>query len=495
MISSPYLTFSNNQLSGKKEIYPKENYRKFSEKRLTSEKRKISIDTLLLLILVISTKDMNPDNLAGWRETYPWINYLLPAKAHLVPMGDPLKPLYNFIKIFLLFSYILIDTFSFSVKKGTKWPYRGKLSILSLLIFITVIAPTFNLIMARHHIGPSAYAHDGAVVQIEEAVKFLFHGENPYSVTYEKTPVRDAVNPVIWEKYGLKENPIIHHFPYPPFSFLSAIPFYKAGEILFGWYDQRFLYLIAFILLLFFACKLTDNETSKISIIAILSLNPLTTAAMKEGMNDLFLLFWIVLLIFFLKQKKTVAAAIVLALACGIKQMAWVFVPFFFLYLYDEKSMNTEKVKKVLASREMVFFAGAFLLIFLPFLLWDFQAFRGDILSYHAGKTAHPYPIRGDSGYGFSNLLIYFGLVNKVTDYYPFTIIQILLTFPLLFWLLYKQLKDNTMEQMLTGYTVMLSIFLFFGRYFAANYITFILSLFAISFFMDIKDNSKKEQS
>jgi len=461
---------------------------------VNSNKRNISIDTVLLLILVISTKDMNPDNFAGWRETYPWTNYLLPAKPHLVPMGDPLKPLYNFIKVFLLFSYLLVDTIDFSREKRLLWIYRGKLLIISLLVFITVIAPTLNLIMARHHIGPSAYAHDGAVVQIEEAVKFLLQGKNPYSVTYENTPVRDAVNPLIWQKYGLKENPIIHHFPYPPTTFLSTLPFYAVSRGVFGWYDQRFLYLIAFIVLMVLACKLTEDKTSRLSMLALLSLNPLTAAAMKEGMNDLFLLLWIVLMVYFLKKGKTVAAALILALACGIKQMAWVLVPFFFLYLFSEKKLSSQAIKKWLLSKEMTAFTIVFMVTFLPFLMWNFQAFWGDLFSYHAGKTLHPYPIRGDSGYGFSNLLIHFGRVNKVTDYFPFTLVQIILTFPLLCRLLYQQFKRNTLERMLTGYAVMLSIFLFFGRYFAANYIGFILSLFTISFFMSSKEKGGKDQ-
>jgi len=452
---------------------------------LNKNKINIATDTLLLLILVISTIDVNPDNLAGWRESYPWINHLLPVKPHLIPTGDPLKPLYNFFKISLLFTYLIIGSIAPSREVYHQWIYRGKLTIISLLVFITTLAPTFNLIMARHHIGPSAYAHDGAVVQIEESVRFLLKGKNPYSVTYEQTPVKDAVNPVIWQKYGLKENPIIHHFPYPPFSFLSAIPFQKPFEWLLGWYDQRFLYLIAFIALIIFACKLAEDKTSKLCIVTILSLNPLTAAAMKEGMNDLFLLLWIVLMVFFLKKGKNITAAIILALACGIKQMAWVLAPFFFLYLLKGKELSSQNIKKAFLSKEMLFFSLTFFVIFFPFLIWDFQAFTSDILSYHAGKTAHPYPIRGDSGYGFSNLLIHFGLVNSVGEYYPFTIIQVLFTFPLLCWLLYKQFKSNTLVQMLTAYTIMLSIFLFFGRYFAANYIGFILSLLTLSCFMD----------
>lgn len=449
-----------------------------------NNKKGVSLDAFLLFILTLATMDMVPDNLSSWRATWPWIDIVLPFKPELMVFGEPLKPLYNVSKIFLLTAYLLTDQLKEAYQKPT---YLVKLAIISFIVMLTVIVPTINLIAARYYTGPSSYAHDGGVVQTEEAVKLLLNGENPYSVTYENTPVRDAVNPVIWERYGLKENPIIYHFTYPPLTFLGPIPFYHVFTLFLGLYDQRFIYLILFISTLVLAYKLPEDSVSKLAIIIALALNPFAVPGMKEGMNDILLLFWIIAIVCLLKVNRTILASSALAYACGSKQMAWVMIPFFFIYIY---TVRKTRIKEFLFSKEMAAFGVTMLIIFMPFLIWDGRSFISDILSFHAGTTEHPYPLRGDTGYGFANILLHFGLVSSVISYFPFTLFQIIFTLPLLVWLLLKQVKGNSLNQMLTGYTVTLFVFLFFGRYFAANYIGFILSLLTVSNFFQERSDS-----
>lgn len=456
---------------------------------MNNKPKLISLDALLLFILTLATMDQVPDNLSTWGGTVHWINAILPFKPELMVLGDPLKPLYNVIKVSMLMAYLFIDLLSISEKRQ-RVLIAAKLIIISFIVSLTVIAPAINWIASRHYAGPSTYAHDGGVVQTEEAVKFLLKGENPYSVTYEKTPVMGSVNPVIWERHGVKENPIIHHFPYPPMTFVSALPFLALSEAFIGWYDQRFVYLALFIATLLLIYKIPEEPSAKLSIIIAVSLNPFFVSGVREGMNDILLLFWVTLMLFFLQRGKTVLASLALSLACGSKQMAWVMVPFFFVYLYCwNSSSGKTDIWKFFSSREVIAFIAAAIVVFLPFLIWDAHAFIEDLLSFHAGTTQHPYPLRGETGYGFANLILHLGMVKSTASYFPFTIFQILFTLPLLGVSLYQQTRENSLNRMLVGYTVTLFVFLFFGRYFAANYIGFVVSMLTVSFFIKERRN------
>lgn len=455
---------------------------------MNNKGKTVSIDALLLFVLTLATMDQIPDDLSFWKGTFPWIHAILPFKPELMVFGDPLKPLYNVFKVSMLMAYLFVDLLYISKEKGKRGLLAVKLVIISSIVFLTVIVPTVNWIAARHLTGPSSYAHDGGVVQTEEAMKFLFNGENPYSVTYENTPVKDAVNPALWQRYGIKGNPIIDHFTYPPLAFLASVPFFKASTSLIGWYDQRFVYLLLFALTLVLAYKIPVDTASRLSLVIALSLNPFSVPGIKEGMNDILLLFLVVATVYLLKIGRTVAASVALALACGCKQMAWVMVPFFFTYLYGAK--KGVEVKEFLLSRETAVFAAFIVAIFLPFMIWDGHALISDILSFHAGTTEQPYPLRGDAGYGFANLVLHFGLVDSLTSYFPFTLYQVLFTLPLLGWLLFRHVKENSLNQMLTGYPLMLFAFLFFGRYMAGNYIGLILSFVAVSYFMTENNDS-----
>lgn len=456
---------------------------------LNNKPKLISLDALLLFILTLATMDQVPDDLSFWKGTVPWINAILPFKPELMVFGDPLKPLWNVFKVSMLMAYFFVDLLYVANERWQRVFLAIKLIIISSIVALTVVLPTVNWIAARHVTGPSSYAHDGGVIQAEEAMKVLLKGENPYSVTYENTPLRNAVNPALWVRYGLKETPLIHHLPYLPMNFLASVPFYVTSQKIFGWYDQRFLYLLLFILTLLLAYKIPEDTTLKLSLVIVLALNPIDIEGMKQGRNDVLLLFWIVLMVYLLMHRRHVTASIVFALACGSKQMAWVMVPFFLVYLYA-RERGTNEIRRFLLSKEVLAFVTVSIMIFLPFVIWDSKEFFGDILSYHAGKTQYPHPIRGDATYGFSNLILHFGLINSPIDYFPFTIFQVVFTLPLLLWVIIRQIKENSIKSMLAGYTMTLFVFLFFGRYFAVNYIGFILSFVAVSYFMTENNDS-----
>ena len=108
---------------------------------------------------------------------------------------------------------------------------------------------------SRHISAPHMFTHDHAL-QLEEGLKFLSEGKNPYSHDYIDTPMS------LWENWD--NNPALYHFVSLPTHLYLSIPFYYISNALFSWYDQRIIHLLSFIFSLFVVYKLFDRREDKI---------------------------------------------------------------------------------------------------------------------------------------------------------------------------------------------------------------------------------------
>jgi hypothetical protein len=63
-------------------------------------------------------------------------------------------------------------------------------------------------------------------------------------------------------------------------------------------------------------------------LVMVLGLNPLFVGPLVEGRNDVMVLSWLIFTWALLQRGRITASAITLALACGTKHPAVVFVPF-----------------------------------------------------------------------------------------------------------------------------------------------------------------------
>jgi len=102
---------------------------------------------------------------------------------------------------------------------------------------VFVIVPTIASIVLRETGKPYTYIHDGALM-IEEAARKLLVGHNPYATDYLDTPL------YYWP---MVNNPALYHLTYFPFLFLITVPFVWAFDHLGIFWDQRYLYLPAFV--------------------------------------------------------------------------------------------------------------------------------------------------------------------------------------------------------------------------------------------------------
>lgn len=435
------------------------------------KKKFISLDALLFLILVILFVEQYQLNILFW------------------------------ILIFILFFFYLTTDFIY-LKTKLLSAHDLKCLIIIFLIFFLFTTTVFQRIDQRLSLEkekaasyPYHIIHDGAL-QTEEAINFLLQDKNPYRENYFGTRLEKWNQGVIVTAYGQKAlsivNPALYHFIYLPFYLLSSLPFYLISKNFIGWYDQRLVLLIVFILAPFFLYKIPKKQESKRLLLILFAFNPIFTSSFITGFNDIFIFFWLLLSLWLLIKNKITWSILILALACASKQTAWLILPFYFFYLWQKNilSAGTKKGFLLMIKKQLLPFLVVIVLLIGPFLIWDSRSLIDDIFHYPNGSLLTSYPIRG---IGFSFLLLETNLIKSSLDYFPFWILQLIIGLPFLWFLLKNQQKNNTVCQMVFNYGIFVFIFLFFSRFFNFNYLTFLSMIFILTYFLKERESLANE--
>ncbi|MFX1254478.1 MAG: hypothetical protein ACFFCZ_22890 [Promethearchaeota archaeon] len=399
-------------------------------------------------------------------------------------LWDPIKALLIMVMTFLLILYTLVSLFFTDFFKENKSKYAFYIKIFCILCasVVFVIIPTANNIFSRLIEGPHLFAHDGGVIQSEEALKFFLAGVNPYSADFSQTPMVD------WA--GWSTNPALWHIPYLPLSFLLSLPLYILSMIFLGWYDQRFLYLLLYYPTIYLASKLAKTPSYKLGITSFVALSPAFTPLIVYGYNDILILFWVILSIYFLKNGRKNASLVALACACATKQTSWMLLPFYFAFFWQKEwnyvfeTIRTGKFfdkSFLIYIKDRIFEIFPFILVFslivLPFFLWNPADFIDDIFLFNVGLADPSYFIKGDDGYGIGTLVLLFGWVSSIHDYFPFWIFQVLFGAPVIIMGFLKLKKNASIANLLNLYVLIGMILFFFSRFFHGNYIAYFLTL------------------
>ncbi|MHB8632253.1 MAG: hypothetical protein ACYC9W_10035 [Candidatus Limnocylindria bacterium] len=359
-----------------------------------------------------------------------------------------------------------LAAFSYPVRdrrQGAAFTPRGRWLHLGLILIVFVIAPTVASIVLRETGKPYTYIHDGALM-IEEAARKLLAGHNPYATDYLDTPL------YYWP---MVNNPALYHLTYFPFLFLITVPFVWAFDHLGVFWDQRYLYLPAFVATLAILPPLLKRTDHRIALVALVGLNPQLFPFVIEGRNDFFVLLFLFAGILLLQRERRAWGSLAIAAAAGAKLHAFVLLPFVAVYLVATRKPAT--VGQALRALSPTIPAIAFLAItFTPFLVNNPNAFYDDIVRYNSGGAAWTYPI---SGLGFSALLLWLGVIPYRQADFPFAAIEAAVATPIALYTLHDLWRRPTMPRMLTGYALTLLVFLFFGRYFQGNYLGYVAAI------------------
>ncbi len=332
------------------------------------------------------------------------------------------------------------------------------------IIAVFVIVPTLASIVLRETGKPYTYIHDGALM-IEWAARKLLLGQNPYVADYLDTPL------YYWP---MVNNPALYHLTYFPLLFLVTTPFVWLFDKVGLFWDQRYLYLPAYVATLAVVPLLARRVDNRLALVALVGLNPQLFPFVVEGRNDFFVLLFLFAGITLLQREHRTLGPLAIAVGAAAKLHAVLIMPFIAVWLLATRRPRTVREAWDALWRPL-WPATLFLAVtFLPFLLNDFAALYDDVIRYNAGGAAWTYPI---SGMGFSALLLALGVIEFRQADFPFAAIEIAVATPIALWWMWKLWRTPTLATLLTGYALTLLAFLFFGRYFHGNYLGYILAV------------------
>lgn len=349
------------------------------------------------------------------------------------------------------------------LRAGPGFTTRGRVLHLALILGIFVVLPTIASIVLRETGKPYTYIHDGAIM-IEEAGRKLLHGQNPYVADYLDTPL------FYWP---MVNNPALYHLTYFPSLFLVTTPFVWLFDRVGIFWDERYLYLPAFVATCLVAPLLVRGAARRLSLAALIGLNPQLFPFVVEGRNDFFVLLFLFGGVVLLQRERRTLACLAIAAAAAAKLHAMFLLPFVIGYLIATRRPRTAR-ETLEALRPLLPAAALLAITFVPFLLNDWNAFYDDVVRYNAGGAAWTYPI---SGVGFSALLLALGVIAYRQADFPFAAIEIAVATPIGAWALLRLWRAPTIAWLLGGYALTLLAFLFFGRYFQGNYLGYILAI------------------
>lgn len=378
-------------------------------------------------------------------------------------IGSGDTPYWLFGLIFLgIFVYILLDL----ITLGEKIYDLCKLVVLWAIIGLTIGSAFVSAMIVRHQTHPTYMIHDIAL-QKEIAIRFLLDGNNPYSVSYFNTALEQ------WNYSDTETNPALYHFVMMPFYLLFSIPFYFISILFLGYFDGRMPLLFLLVLLLMMVSFLVTKQEKKRTIIALFAFHPAILPYTLEGRSDMFVFAFLFSALFLLHKNKYALSAILMGLSFAVKQSVWPIFPFYLAYLI----FSMRKTKDIVKT--MTQFILTFLLVTLPFFLWDAKAFLDSTIFYLSGNTPNSYPI---AGYGFGKLLHQFGFISDLHKYYPFYIWQLIVCVPALIILLMYLRRSPSVARLIVCYGIFLFLFWYFSRYFNNNHVAYISFIFVAAY-------------
>ncbi len=378
-----------------------------------------------------------------------------------------------------LFVWLTIDVFHY-FSKNEKWKLCKK-ALFCFIVFFLVIVPLKNRINEKNDFDLT-HVSDGSL-QTEYALELLSKNRNIYS---EDVPQGffglSGTHHDFIDEHGEKVrilNPAHFHYIYPPAFTLQSYPLYWIMMKTVGWFDQRLTLLVYFIgtlFLLYALLQKTELEDDlKYLALFYLMLNPFFLEHFLGGRNDIVILFWILFSLSFLKENKAKQAIWCIAIACVMKQTAWVIAPFIYLYLFHLWNLPLRTFLKKAAQYSIIPLIFS-LLVFVPFIVCDARGLWTDMFLYPSGKIPTSYPV---NGYSLLAFMVRAGYLGTFLDPYPWMAKIQLTAFLLMFVWSYKRLKkDNTVSLCILQITLSLIVFLLFSRFCQGNYAEITIKFF-----------------
>jgi hypothetical protein len=424
----------------------------------------------LLLLVARDLVAHDPPRVLAWRllhderlaASFAWLGPLFPAPSGVLDR-DPIALALAGLATLLALAYAGLAA------RGAR--PRARAGVLAAAAFALVVLPTAALVAMGAASG-RPYGQDGGVVQLPLAIDRILAGDSPYAADYSGTILaRQARVSSFWDERG--GNPILRHHAYLPGTHLVMLPFHLASRALFGSFDPRVVTILFWAAAILLASRLPSSPDTRLAAAAAVAVNPLVYWQQAFGANDVVFVAMLLGVVLLARQERRTAAGALLGLACATKQLAWPYAPFLLLALSDARALR-ELLRRPAwqrLARPLAAAAAVFLAVVLPVAALDLRAFWSDIVAYNVGLPgADNYPLGGTPGFGFANLLVYFGRVASLRDYFPFSVFYVLLV-PLGVLLARVQAHSERPEWALATGSAALVASVYFSRVVHPNYL------------------------
>lgn len=373
----------------------------------------------------------------------------------------------NYFQFGLIFLGLFINFSLDIVKIPEKKYYLYKYILFWTLLALSVGGAFISAIIVRHTVAPVFQIHD-IILQLEAAIQFFRHGVNPWAATYLNTYMAS------WHYSDSMVNPALYHFVMMPFYLLFSLPFYFLANHTIGYFDGRIPLYFLYFSLLVAAFKFIKDKEKKLLFVTLLAFNPAMFSYTLEGRSDVFMFAFLFAGLVLLFKKRYSYAGIFLALAFAVKQSIWPILPLYFGYVYFLTFRVSKTIKRLLS------FVVTFLILVVPFFLWNPTAFLDSTVLYLSGNTLHSYPI---SGYGLGMMLHQIGIIKDLNSSYPFIIWQVVIIVPLLCYLLYLLKKNTNVRMLILAYALLALVYWYLSRYFNNSHMGYLTMVFLTAYF------------
>lgn len=332
------------------------------------------------LVLIVPTLTINASN------EHEWYLPALELVGALTPCGLTLG---GFFALWMAIKpATLHQQLEFARQHGARWQKMGLLRTIGLLGIGSVL-----LVMGViQWFLPPAYSNDGTALDANAAL-LLLNGKNPYTsssildIAHRFNIQPGWTTPLRLGQFGGRldypSNVDIrsafdtalkaHDAPefesrvsYPALSFLSLVPL-----VFFKVYNVLPFYLLSYLILVWVAWKVTRQELKPWVLLLAFANVPMLTAAMS-GSLDIF--YTLLLILAWLWREKRWHSALSFGLALASKQLAWFFMPFYFILIWRQHGFREAILRIILAG-------SLALAINLPFIIWNPLAWLGGVLA------------------------------------------------------------------------------------------------------------------
>jgi hypothetical protein len=341
---------------------------------------------------------------------------------------------------------------------------RATLAALLVLIVALPIASRAGQRFAGRH--PLQFAHDGGVLQTEESARFLLRGVNPYAADFSHTPLAEVAIPGI-----------LRHNPYLPATFLLPTPLIALADRAGLPFDQRLVYLLLYGAGIWLAPLAFRHPGPAELAQTCFALNPLVVPFLVVGRNDIYVIGFLLFTLVALARRRSLAFFLCLALACAVKQFAWLVAPFLLVCAW--RSWPPVVWRRGLAAGALLF-----AVLVLPFVMWGPADFVDDVYRFNAGLSRDSYPLGGTPGFGFAMFAAVLHWAPDRAAYYPLTPYLLVTALPLGALLLVRVLRRPSVAAAVYAACLVSFWIFFFSRVFHNNYfgvLAFLLQMGALT--------------